>query len=128
MTPAGIISLCCVERCWPTTRRAQRSETSSSSFTWLTAWRLREGLKTFCCATLRVLKELFKDLFAAHEIRDGFPKPGVLLLHVLKPLGLINLEAAILLTPSVVSLFGHANRLSHYANAFALAQSQLDFS
>ena len=40
------------------------------------------------------LDDLLKDLFIQHEIRDGFPEPSVLLLHVLKPLGLINLEAA----------------------------------
>ena len=53
---------------------------------------------------------------------------GVLLLHVLKPLGLIYLEAAILLTPSIVRLLRHTDRLSRHANAFALAQSNLGFS
>ena len=55
---------------------------------------MRKGLRTFCCAGLRVLNDLFKDLLVEHEIRDGFPEPGVLLLHVLKALGLIYLEAA----------------------------------
>ena len=62
---------------------------------------MREGLRTFCCAALRVLNDLLEDLFIQHEIRDGFLKPSVLLLHVLKPLGLINLETAI----SLVGLF-----------------------
>ena len=49
------------------------------------------------------LDDLLKDLLIQHKIRDSFPKPGVLLLHVLKPLGLIYLEAA-------RSLFrGHSN-------------------
>ena len=48
------------------------------------------------------LDDLLKDLFIQHEIRDGFPKPGVLLLHVFEPLGLLDLEATILFAPSII--------------------------
>ena len=72
---------------------------------------MREGLRAFCCAALRVLDDLFKDLLIEHEIRDGFPMPGVLFLHVFKPLGLVDWEAAVFLTPPVVSLFRNSDWL-----------------
>ena len=43
--PVGFLR--CVDRCWPRTRQARRSETPSSSTTRSTHWRRREGLRSF---------------------------------------------------------------------------------
>ena len=62
---------------------------------------MSEALRTLCCAALRVIIDLSKDSLVQHEIRDRFPKPDVLLLHILKPPSLIDWETAVLFESSV---------------------------
>ena len=83
---------------------------------------MSEALRTLCCAALRVIIDLSKDSLVQHEIRDRFPKPDVLLLHILKPLCLMQLEVAIPLTPSIVSLLSYPESFGCSPNALALAR------
>ena len=51
------------------------------------------------------LDDFLKDLVVEGQIGDRPAKPRILLLDLLHPLGLANLQPAILLAPPVVSLF-----------------------
>ena len=57
-----------------------------------------------------------------HQIGDHLPEPGVLLLQRLEPLGLIDLESAVLLTPFVIRLIADLELATGLGNALALRQ------
>ena len=50
-------------------------------------------------------------------------QPGVLLLQLLEPLGLVDLQAAVLLPPAVVRLLGDAELLADLGDRLPLASS-----
>ena len=82
-----------VERCWPRTLQAKRSETENFTMTWSTQRRRREGLRSF-------RGSLFQDQLLERQVRHCLAQPVVLFLKLFQALYLIALQATKLLAPA----------------------------
>ena len=61
-------------------------------------------------------------------VRDQFLKPLVLLLEVLQPLGLADVQTAVFLTPTVVGLLGDTYLAGSLADGFTRGNENLGFT
>src|SRR5579885_2351747 len=105
----------CVERCCPSTRQARRSETPKRSGRKQTACRRWSAAATF-------LGGLLEHLLVQGQLGGEALEAGVLRLQLLKPLGLVGLEAAVLVAPAVQGLLAGAEALADLGDAQALGQ------
>src|SRR5690606_26190409 len=110
-----------VERCWPRTLQAKRSETENFATKWATQRRRREGLRSSRGC-------VFQDQLLQRQIRHRLAQPVILFLEFLQPLHLIAFEATELLAPAVIRELRHADRANRFANRFSLRQQNIDLA
>jgi hypothetical protein len=66
---------------------------------------------------------LFQDQLIEGEIGNGPLQAGVPPLQVFEPLDLIHLEAAVLVTPEIIGLFGDTERTADVSTACPLLRA-----
>lgn len=76
----------------------------------------REGLRS---GSLR------QDHFFECEIRDGFPQPGIFLLHLFHSLHLVDLEPAELTPPAVIGHLRHTDGANNVWNLLTLRNQHI---
>ena len=72
------------------------------------------------------LSNIPQHLLLQRQISNQLLQPAVLLLKLLEPLGLVNVKAAVLLSPSVKALLRRSDLLAGRCQALALALQNLD--
>src|SRR5690606_26026220 len=98
-----------VERCWPRTLQAKRSDTENFA---------RHGRRTADDGRGSEVSRggLFQDQLLERQVRHSLAQPVVLFLELLQPLHLVTLQAAELLAPAVIRELCHADRTNRFAN------------
>src|SRR3569833_456809 len=110
-----------VERCWPRTLQAKRSETENCTMTWSTQRRRREGSEVS-------RGSLFQDQLLQRQVRHSLAQPVVLFLKLLEAFHLVALQATKLLAPPVIRELRHADRTNRFANRSPLRQQNIDLT
>ena len=96
----------CVERCWPVTRHARRSDNSRRSCNMQTASRRRDGLTQFPPG------DLLERVDLEFLVGDDPLQPRVLALQLAQPFGVVGLHPAVLVAPAVVGRSEISTRLA----------------
>src|SRR4029077_7750395 len=74
------------------------------------------------------LGDIPQHLLLQRQIGDKLLQPPVLILKLLQPLGLINVETAVLLAPAIKRLLGRSDFLASHCDVFALALQHLNLA
>ena len=111
--PTG--ALRCVERCWPRTRQANRSDTLSIVVTCSTQALRRAGLGCF-------FRSFLEDQLLKREVRDSLVQSLVFLSKLLEPFDLVQLQPAELLALAIIGEWRHLDRAHGLSNAAPLGQ------
>ena len=113
-----------VDRGWPRTRQARRSDTLSCPL------RFGRGTRLFGASPGSEVSRgrLSKDCVVERYVGNELLQAGVLLLELLQALGLVELETAVLLPPALVGLLGDSDLLASLGNALALREHELSFA
>ena len=107
-----------VERCWPRTWEARRSETSCFAFTFSMQARRQAGLRSFPCS-------LGQDQIVQGVVGHKPSEPHVLRLQRLEPLHLVRLHAPVRRSLTIGGLLRDADRPRRFRNRLALRRQHL---
>ncbi len=111
---------CCIDRGWSRTRQARRSERPSVVQQCVTVCRRRAGLEASLGGFLqnqRIQGEVGDRTFQARELT----------FQLLKPLDLLDFQAAVLIAPTVGRLFDDPQRATDLHDGLAFAQGHFRF-
>ena len=100
-----------VGRCCPSTQQTRRSDARIMSLNVMdTAATPRRAQKfVLCTSDVSPPSRLLEDQLVERQVRSRTTKPAVLLLPLLHPPSLVDLQASILLAPPVIGLLRNAN-------------------